>query len=160
MGGGSECTESTNSQSGKSGSGKPHSRRKKWLPPQFQVGRAVYKERFRWVMGGGHHIPEEKFDRYFQAQSLWDDTMAWQAQLYLQAHPDQVLVIIVGDFHNAYGGGLPDRLKARGVSNVLTLSQVSLEGSDDKEQDELILPHEKWGARADWVWTDDFQKGK
>ena len=125
-----------------------------YFPPNFTLGQASYKERFREAMGGGHKLPEELVDNYFAAQSLWDDTMAWQAGLSQQQNPNQVLVIIVGDFHNAYGDGLPARLRARGVDNIMSISQVDLHNLDKSEQDELIVPHRKWGVRADYIWTN------
>ncbi|MEZ0390831.1 MAG: ChaN family lipoprotein, partial [Pseudobdellovibrionaceae bacterium] len=69
------------------------------LPPQFTLGNAAYFERFRQVMAGEHAPSPEALNRYFAAQSAWDDTMAWKASEFLQAHPEQVLVIIVGEFH-------------------------------------------------------------
>ncbi|AZZ36498.1 hypothetical protein CIK05_06750 [Bdellovibrio sp. qaytius] len=77
------------------------------MPPNFTLGNDSYKRRFFDVMGG--HVPPEKFINYFTAQSVWDETMAWQALNFVQNNPDFIYVIIVGEFHVAYGGGLPDR---------------------------------------------------
>ncbi|MEN0057459.1 MAG: ChaN family lipoprotein [Bdellovibrio sp.] len=121
------------------------------LPPQFALGRDSYKERFLKMMP---HLPSpEAGERYFAAQSVWDDTMAWRAVEFLQAHPEQVLVIVVGDFHVQYGGGLPDRLRARlpGLP-VLTFSQVNTLGLSPEQIAQEIEPSEKEGARADYLW--------
>ena len=98
---------------------------------------------------------DDRLYRYFMAQSLWDDTMAWQASSYINENPDQVLVIIVGDFHNVYGGGLPDRLVARGVQQLLTISQTRL--FDDSKADNFakVAPHPRYGNRADYVWVSE-----
>ncbi|MBO9665638.1 MAG: ChaN family lipoprotein [Bdellovibrio sp.] len=117
------------------------------LPPQFSLGRDSYKERFLGMMP---HLPNpEAGERYFAAQSIWDDTMAWQATEYLKAHPQQVLVIVVGEFHVAYGGGLPDRIRARvrGIP-VVTVSQINTFGLSDSEIKEEVTP-EKYGIRSD-----------
>lgn len=129
---------------------------KKLLPPNFKLGNEKYRERFEAVMGGhgGRKIPKETFDRYFAAQSLWDDTMAWRAADYLHTNPDQVLVILVGDFHVAYGGGLPERLKARGVQDILTISQINTHGLSRQEQD-FLIENPQWGSRADIIWISD-----
>ncbi len=121
------------------------------LPPHFELGSAEYLERFREIMGG--HVDEKDLVKYFAAQSLWDDTMAWIALQYMKFNPNRTLVIIVGDFHNAYKLGLPNRLKARGVRNLITISQVDLTGLSDKAAQEEITPHPSWGERADFVWT-------
>lgn len=121
------------------------------LPPAFEVGNDGYRERFEMIMGGGH-IPAAAMDRYFAAQSVWDDTMAWQANEFLKQNPGDCLVIIVGDFHAAWGGGLPDRLRARGIANVVTISQFDTTQLSEVDLALEIGPHPKYGARADAVW--------
>jgi uncharacterized iron-regulated protein len=121
------------------------------LPADFTMGNDAYKERFRAVMGG--HVAEEKLDRYFQAQSAWDEAMATTSCTHQRLHPGRDLVIIVGDFHAAYGGGLPDRMKARGCQNVKVISQVQVDSLDHLDKDPEILPHPNWGPRADWIWA-------
>ena len=111
------------------------------LPPGFTLGNDLYRARFAEIMGG--HASPESIERYFAAQSLWDDTMAFVASEHVKNNPDEVVAIIVGDFHAAYGGGLPDRLRARGAA-VTVISQVV---------DEDAMPHPLWGARADYVWV-------
>lgn len=126
------------------------------LPPQWTLGNAEYFQRFQEVMGG--HLPSmDALNRYFAAQSTWDDTMAWQAHEFLQAHPEQVLVIIVGEFHVQYGGGLPDRLKARGVP-VTSFSLVNINGLTPAEQKSEVEPSTLYGSRADFVWVSDFSQ--
>jgi uncharacterized iron-regulated protein len=121
------------------------------LPPQFQMGNDGYFQRFKGMMDG-HLPPSSKIENYFQAQSIWDDTMAWTAKEFLDANPTHVLMIIVGDFHASHGGGLPDRLRARGVQNVVTISQVDFSDQTPEQQEEMINPTGKWGPRADFVW--------
>jgi len=124
------------------------------LPPNWTLGNADYFKRFQDAMGG--HLPSAAaLERYFAAQSTWDDTMAWQAAEFLKAHPDQILVIIVGEFHVQYGGGLPDRLKARGLQTT-TFSLVNIEGMSETEQKAEIEPSEEYGSRADFVWLSQF----
>lgn len=127
------------------------------MPPDFELGNEAYKRRFNDAMGG--HMPPEKFANYFAAQSVWDETMAWQALNFVEKNPDYVYVIIVGEFHVAYGGGLPDRLRARlGSLNVCsdvtvkTISQVYTEGLTAGEIQEQIAPSPIDGKRADWIF--------
>jgi len=124
------------------------------LPPNFSLGSAAYRERFDEIMGG--HVPVTAIDRYFAAQSAWDDTMAWQIESFLKSHPGHCLAVVVGDFHASWGGGLPDRLRARSVSNVVVVSQI--ESSDFARDDELsaqLGPHPRYGIRADAIWISD-----
>lgn len=120
------------------------------LPPHFQMGNDRYFERFKAAVG---HLPNPEAARnYFAAQSIWDDTMAWQASEFLFAHPEQVLFIIVGEFHVQYGGGLPDRLRARGIRGVHSISLINLEGMTTDEIKAAITPAGPDGARADWLF--------
>lgn len=125
------------------------------MPPDFKLGNAEYLERFKEVMG--QHLPNpEALTRYFAAQSTWDETMAWKATDFLNQHPDQVLVIIVGEFHVQYGGGLPDRLRARGVRNLLTFSLLNTHDMSSDEIHEQLSPSTKYGVRANYLWTADY----
>lgn len=127
------------------------------LPPNFALGNAAYFERFKNVMGGEAHLPSpEALQNYFEAQSTWDDVMAFNATQFLKKNPDQVLVIVVGEFHVQYGGGLPDRLKARGASTVTTFSLLNLNGLSEEEQRQMVEPDAKYGDRANFVWTSNF----
>lgn len=120
------------------------------LPPQFQLGREVYKKRF---IDASHHLPNQQItDNYFAAQSIWDDTMAWQTVQFLSKNPHHVFVIIVGEFHVQYGGGLADRLRARGVNAILSLSQVDHKDYSDEELEKETIPHPEYGSRADFIW--------
>ncbi|UOF01694.1 ChaN family lipoprotein [Bdellovibrio reynosensis] len=121
------------------------------LPPKFSLGRESYKQRFLSMMP---HLPSpEAGERYFAAQSIWDDTMAWRAVDYMMNHPDQVLVIVVGEFHVQFDGGLPDRIKARSAHiPVLSFSQINTLGlsSDEIAQEIAASPTE--GPRAHYLW--------
>jgi uncharacterized iron-regulated protein len=120
------------------------------MPPNFELGTAAYRERFDAIMGG--HVPAESVDRYFAAQSTWDETMAWKAVEFLTANPTNCLAIVVGDFHAAWGGGLPQRLRARGIANVTVISQVETRDLSEAELSSEFGPHPTYGARSDAIW--------
>jgi uncharacterized iron-regulated protein len=128
------------------------------LPPQFELGRDQYKQRFLDSMP--HELPRDSQENYFAAQSIWDDTMAWKAVDFMQGHQDQVLVIVVGEFHVAYGGGLPNRILARramggsGLGQLWVLSQLNSAEQDWDEMQPQIWPHPEFGQRADLVLVD------
>ncbi len=119
------------------------------LPPNFSVGRDSYKERF--AVAAGSHCAS--LDRCFMAQSSWDDTMAWQAVQFLAKHPNQVLVIIVGEFHAQFGGGLAWRIQQRNsLIGIRTISQLWTEGYSDDEMLTEMQPSVTEGPRADFIW--------
>ena len=125
------------------------------MPPHFELGSLDYKKRFEQAIGGGGHFSDpEVLNRYFAAQSIWDDTMAWNIQKVIAAYPNAKLVVIVGEFHTQYSGGLGDRLKARGVQQVATVSQVNTQDLSADQIQESIMPHPDYGPRADWIWAE------
>lgn len=137
------------------------------LPPNFQLGRDTYKQRFTDVI----HVPSGPvLDRYFLAQSAWDDTMAWQSTEFMKAHPEQVLVIVVGEFHAQYGGGLADRIRARDTSRqVVVLSQINAinvfeDGHSENFSDEQLKEELKVsaveGPRGDFIWLSKLPTSK
>jgi uncharacterized iron-regulated protein len=124
----------------------------KLLPPNWSLGNRDYLERFREIIGGGHSVPEESIARYFEAQSIWDETMAWRAVSYMEKFPQQILVILVGDFHAAYGGGLPDKIRNRGWTKTLVISQVAISEMEESEIQQTMRPHARYGPRAELIW--------
>lgn len=122
------------------------------MPPDFTLGRASYRRRFAEQMP---HLPDPSaLDRYFAAQSVWDETMAWRFVEWRRANAASTFVIIVGEFHVRYGGGLPDRLLARSGERAFTISQAQVRALGADEQRAELEPHATDGARADWIWTD------
>lgn len=126
------------------------------LPPNFEVGNDLYKERFMETIGGTHGgMPPETMENMFVAQSLWDDTMAWQALGRVRKNPDDILVIVVGDFHVMYGGGLPDRLSKRGAQKIVTFAHADANGLTQQEIADAIKPDPRYGKVADYIWISD-----
>lgn len=127
------------------------------MPPDFEVGRSSYRTRFFELMSD--HVPQEKLENYFVAQSTWDDTMAWQSVEFVKNNLDHVFVIIVGEFHVQYGGGLPDRLQKRleqaGLAHKIQIKTVSQIWTQDLTDDEIkteIAPSPIYGSRADFIF--------
>lgn len=131
------------------------------LPPNFEIGNENYFDRFKEIMGG--HGTVESLKNMFTAQCSWDDTMAWVATDYAINHPEKTLVLIAGDFHVQYGGGLPDRLKVRLSLNpagkhryiypISFIKQQDL-GPDGPSLEESIKPHPKYGPRGYVIGVD------
>jgi uncharacterized iron-regulated protein len=121
------------------------------LPPVWERGQAKYFERFRNAMKD--HAPEDAIERYFWAQSLWDDTMAWQALRSQAARPGDVLVIIVGEFHVEFGGGLPYELRRLGGSSVKTWIQVEVADLKPETLAAAIANDPVYGEKADFIWV-------
>jgi uncharacterized iron-regulated protein len=132
------------------------------LPPRWELGNPQYFERFKEVMGD--HVPEEKIANYFWAQSLWDSTMAWKATEAIATN-SQSLMIIVGEFHVIYGGGLPEMISRYSLGRIQTahsaLSQVqvhtvlqtSVDNWSAEALQEAVQPDASYGPQADYIWV-------
>lgn len=121
------------------------------LPPSFVVGNQHYKKRFFDLMGdlSGHGVSGEY---YFQAQSVWDDTMAWKAIEIMKSNPKGILVIIVGKFHVQYGGGLPDRIISR--SNIPMHTMIFSEEGESQNlgHSNTYLYSPEFNLISDFYW--------
>lgn len=133
-----------------------------YLPPHLTRGNSLYFERFAEIMSG--HATLEQIERYFWAQSTWDETMAWRTLRKMRdpkSMKNYVTVVIVGAFHVEFGGGLPDRLKSRIISEwpngngprVKTLLQIALPNLDPKTVQSALAPHPKYGPVSDFAWV-------
>ncbi len=55
-----------------------------------------------------------------------------------------------------YGGGLSDRIKARGVKDLISFSLLNLQGMDSVQIQESLAPQSRYGARASFLWTGSY----
>lgn len=96
----------------------------------------------------------------FWAQSLWDDSMSWKSLDYLNSlpqHNNSVMVVIVGNFHAAYGDGLAARFKARGAKNVHIVSQTFVENATEAQINELLNDDIQEGSSGDLIVITNLQ---
>lgn len=92
--------------------------------PAFGEADERYRQRLKAIFEQHPHgSSQEDFERFVQAQLLWDEGMAERAADYLTDHPDRPLVILAGSGHLAYGIGIPSRLQRRvDVTSALVLN--------------------------------------
>ncbi|UBF26273.1 ChaN family lipoprotein [Kovacikia minuta CCNUW1] len=87
-----------------------------------------YRQRLREIYTGIHHgkSNSSQFEYFFQAQVLWDETMAERIAQILQRDPGILVVVLVGQGHLVYGNGLPSRVARRLLPMQPSFSQVSV----------------------------------
>ncbi|HEY6343383.1 MAG TPA: ChaN family lipoprotein [Bryobacteraceae bacterium] len=91
------------------------------LPREMQPADEGYKARLRAAFE--EHASAQKsaqesakpgaFDRFVEAQLVWDEGMASHAAEYLSANPGRRMVILAGAGHIEFGSGIPTRLERR-----------------------------------------------
>ena len=85
------------------------------------------------------------FERFLQAQVLWDETMADKIAEFVKANPDYQVVVLAGRGHIVYGYGIPSRVERRlGVGKVKMRSVLFNLPTDSPSSAEKPI--------ADYVW--------
>ena len=97
---------------------------KKHIPPisEIRTDNAEYRQLLLEVFQQHQKAAQGNstaFERFLQAQVLWDETMAEKIAEFVKANPDYQVVVLAGKGHIIYGYGIPSRVERRlGVGNV------------------------------------------
>ncbi|MGB5339773.1 MAG: ChaN family lipoprotein, partial [Gammaproteobacteria bacterium] len=85
----------------------------KQLPAAIDHSDEAYAERLRNIYDQHPGSAGRGFEGFLEVQLAWDEGMAERAAGYLEAHPDEHMVLLAGSGHLAYGSGIPQRLQRR-----------------------------------------------
>lgn len=114
------------------------------LPEHIDRSDAAYEARLRDVFDQHPHREDQSFDKFLDVQLLWDEGMAERAADYLKAHPQDVLVVLAGRGHLAYGSGIPQRLVRRlPVDTAIVLNSWDSGDLHPDLADFLLLPEQQ-----------------
>lgn len=81
----------------------------KEVPEDMDLSDTEYMTRLRGYFER-HKNPEDRnFDFFYQAQVLWDESMAHNLNEFIQKNPEYQIVVIAGVGHMAFGSGIPKR---------------------------------------------------
>ncbi|MDG2990072.1 ChaN family lipoprotein [Candidatus Synechococcus calcipolaris G9] len=121
-----------------------------YIPPldEIDLSNEAYRQQLAQIFREAHQGQSHSLDldKFFQAQVLWDETMAAAIANYVEAHPEHLVVVLAGQGHVRYGYGIPDRVARR------------LEDAPSFQQ-QIILLNPSEGDRqtpgiADWFWIN------
>jgi aminopeptidase N len=100
---------------------------RKFLPSGMDFSDEAYKTRLEKVFQEHRDLQAREFDFFYQAQILWDETMAESTDAFLKAHPSYQMVVLAGNGHLAYGSGIPKRAARRdGYDYAIILNDTDL----------------------------------
>lgn len=124
---------------------------RKEIPLQMDFSDESYRDRLKTIFDQHKGSGDRNFDSFYQAQVLWDETMALSIDEFMQKHPDHRMVVIAGGGHLAYGSGIPKRVFRRnGLPYFIALN----DGDVDKDiADYLILPQPLEGVTSPKLMT-------
>lgn len=91
---------------------------KRWIPPIQEIMtddpgyrdylHQIYQQHQQDAQGNS-----DRFDRFVEAQVLWDETMAEAIAHFALSHPDYQIVVLAGRGHIIYNYGIPERVQRR-----------------------------------------------
>jgi aminopeptidase N len=82
----------------------------KEVPADMDFSDGAYRDRLKEVFAAHKTADGSDFDFFYQAQILWDESMAHNAADFLSRNPGYQMVVIAGAGHLMYGVGVPKRL--------------------------------------------------
>lgn len=122
----------------------------KWIPPltEIQTDNPAYRQRLLEIYQQSHQHAgaADNFERFFQAQVVWDETMAAAIAEFLNQNPDYQVVVLAGQGHVIYGDGIPSRVTRRLDQRSELIQQSILLLNPEQLDPDASRP------AADYVW--------
>jgi uncharacterized iron-regulated protein len=91
----------------------------------------------------------QRFTRFFEAQVLWDETMADRIAQAVQQNPDRLIVVLVGHGHLFYHDGIPNRVARRLKNKPIKQTTILL----NLDPSELLIEPTTKQPIGDIVWN-------
>ena len=137
------------------------------LPEELDFDHAAHRQWFEQMFqahGGMSMEDRDMFERFYQAQVSWDETMAYRAVDAMKAAPaEDLMMIVAGSGHVIHGWGIPSRIERRldtpdATSRVLTVIPVSSPASGEDLKAPTAVSEqqfERWQKQgyADFIWV-------
>ena len=98
------------------------------ISPDLDFSDQEYRGKLKEIFAA-HPEPQGKnFEFFYQAQILWDETMAESVDRFLKNHPDYRMVVLTGAGHLRHGSGIPKRaFRRNGLDYAIVLSDGEVE---------------------------------
>jgi len=107
------------------------------LPDSMDMSDEEYRERLMEIFKQHKTLEDRSFENFYQAQILWDETMARSIDEFLRKTPDYQMVVLAGAGHVMYGSGIPKRaFRLNPREYVIVLPCI--ESVDEKIGDYLV----------------------
>lgn len=91
------------------------------VPQDMDMSDEAYKKSLFETFLQHGKTKDRNFNNFYQAQILWDETMAHAVDDFLRTNPDFQMVIIAGAGHIAYGSGIPKRAHRLNRKDYVTI---------------------------------------
>lgn len=108
------------SKVGRSGIESLNEEERRMIASDIDLKNDRHRRYLKMVFDGHPSFHPGRFDFFYEAQCVWEDTMAERAAEYLKEKPG-LMIIFCGNGHIAHRFGIPDRLRSRAESEILTV---------------------------------------
>ncbi len=105
----------------------------KEIPQSMDMSNDRYRRELEEIYAG--HPQGTGFENFYQAQILWDETMARSVAEFLKGNPGYQMVVMAGMGHIMNGYGIPDRFFRRTGKKYVTL----VSGAFDRDIADYVL---------------------
>jgi uncharacterized iron-regulated protein len=78
------------------------------IPVDMDMSDLDYKKRLQGIFRQHKPVKGRTFDNFYQAQILWDETMAHSVDDFMRKNPEHQMVVVAGAGHIAYRSGIPN----------------------------------------------------
>lgn len=105
----------------------------KEVPEYFDLSDMEYRERLKESFESHSGSKDRNFDFFYQAQVLWDESMAHNLDDFIRKNPDYKVVVLAGAGHMAFGSGIPKRsyrLNKRDYAVILNTGDIKKDVAD------------------------------
>jgi len=101
---------------------------RKEVPSQMDFSDDEYRARLKDVFDQHEARQGRSFDAFYEAQIIWDETMARTLSEFLAKNPDRHMIVLAGGGHIAFGSGIPKRaFRRNGLSYATVLIDSDME---------------------------------
>ena len=107
------------------------------IPEDMDMSDDDYRNRLWKIFENHRHVETKKFEYFYQAQILWDETMAHTVDEFMKKNPDYQMVVMAGVGHIMYGSGIPKRAFRLNGKEYVTLLPIN--GIPDDHIGDFIL---------------------
>jgi uncharacterized iron-regulated protein len=107
------------------------------IPADMDMSDEDYRERLDEVFESHKELGSRDFNNFYQAQILWDETMAHSIDAFLKKNPEYQMVVLAGAGHIIYGSGIPKRAFRLNGKEYVTL--VPGTGVPDEDSGDFVL---------------------
>lgn len=91
------------------------------IPFDMDMSDESYSERLKEIFKQHNTKNETDFNNFYQAQILWDETMAHNIDEFLKKNPERQIVVLAGVGHLMYNSGIPKRTYRLNKREFVTL---------------------------------------